>query len=91
MRSVTRKPPTTLIVARTMARKASVCSSADSAKLETRSAPTRTMPETAFVPDMSGVCSRVGTRAISSRPRKTARAKIVIEAISDAVMRSAAP
>ena len=41
-------------------------------------APTRTMPWIAFVPDMSGVCSSVGTREISSKPRKTARTKIVM-------------
>ena len=61
MRSVTRKPPTTLIVAeddrdeREHLREIGVCRAATSI------APTRTMPWIAFVPDMSGVCSIVGT------------------------------
>ena len=35
-------------------------------------APTMTMPWIAFVPDISGVCSSVGTFEITSKPRKIA-------------------
>ena len=40
-------------------------------------APTRTMPWIAFVPDISGVCSIVGTFEITSKPTKIARTKMV--------------
>ena len=43
----------------------------------TSSAPTITMPWIAFVPDISGVCSSVGTFEITSMPRKIASARIV--------------
>ncbi len=36
-----------------------------------------TMPWIAFVPDMSGVCSSVGTFEITSKPRKTASTSTV--------------
>src|SRR5437879_1221803 len=38
-------------------------------------APTRTTPWMAFVPDISGVCSIDGTRAITSKPTMIARMK----------------
>ena len=44
--------------------------------------PTRTMPWIAFVPDISGVCSIVGTFEITSMPTKIASAKIVSSATS---------
>ncbi len=40
-------------------------------------APTMTMPWIAFVPDISGVCSSVGTFEITSMPRKMARIRTV--------------
>ena len=40
-------------------------------------APTMTIPWIAFVPDISGVCSSVGTFEITSTPRKVARTRIV--------------
>ena len=40
-------------------------------------APTTTMPWIAFVPDISGVCSSVGTFEITSNPRKIASTRIV--------------
>ena len=62
MRSVTRKPPTTLIVPKTIA------IDDDAARLRKPSAsaiairpPSTTMPWIAFVPDISGVCSVFGT------------------------------
>src|SRR4030095_7226413 len=45
------------------------------------SAPTMVIPEMAFEPDMSGVCSWDGTLAINSKPRKTQRMKIKIRRI----------
>ena len=42
------------------------------------SPPTRTMPWIAFVPDISGVCSIVGTFEMISMPMKTARTKTVM-------------
>jgi hypothetical protein len=42
-----------------------------------RIAPTMTIPWIAFVPDMSGVCSIVGTFEMTSKPRKTASTRIV--------------
>ena len=41
-----------------------------------RIAPTTVMPEIAFEPDISGVCSCEGTLAISSKPRKAASTKM---------------
>src|SRR5262245_31874017 len=86
MRSVTRKPPTMLIVPKTTAMNASVCSSVESADPRMSIPPTRTMPWIAFVPDMSGVCRSVGTREMSSIPRKIETTRIVIEAISSELM-----
>ena len=40
-------------------------------------APTMTIPWIAFVPDISGVCSSVGTFEITSNPRKIASTRIV--------------
>ena len=40
-------------------------------------APTITIPWIAFVPDISGVCSIVGTFEITSKPRKIASTRIV--------------
>ena len=48
-----------------------------SAMPATSSAPTMMMPWIAFVPDISGVCSSVGTFEITSIPRKIASARIV--------------
>ena len=39
------------------------------------------MPWIAFVPDISGVCSIVGTFEITSKPTNTASTKIVISVI----------
>src|SRR5581483_2287019 len=78
IRSVTTNPPTTLPVP-----------SATAASVITRShvgwpgtpattiAPTSTIPWIAFVPDISGVCSSVGTFEITCTPRKAARISTV--------------
>ena len=75
-------------VPKTTAMKASVCSRLESAEPRMSIPPMRTIPWIAFVPDMSGVCSSVGTREISSMPRKTESTRIVIEAISSRSRRS---
>src|SRR5918999_1538371 len=90
IRSVTRKPPTTLIVPNTTATKAIAFSSDESVVPMISMAPIRTIPWIAFVPDMSGVCSIVGTLEISSKPTKTARMKTVSSATCSALM-SVAP
>src|SRR6185503_20429182 len=66
IRSVTRKPPTTLIVPSTTARKPSTWTNGPSGAPATSMAPTRTMPWIAFVPDMSGVWRITGTLEIVS-------------------------
>ena len=50
-------------------------------------APTITMPWIAFVPDISGVCSSVGTFEITSKPRKIASIRIVSSVTSCALTR----
>src|SRR4029450_3271470 len=77
MRSVTNQPPTTFAVASTIATNPTTCVKVSSAKPRTRIAPTMTMPWMKFVPDMSGVCSMVGTFEITSKPRKAASTRIV--------------
>src|SRR5207253_11224946 len=66
MRSVTRNPPTTLIVPSTTARNPSVVRSGPSGSPATSIAPTRTIPWMALVPDMSGVWRMTGTLEIVS-------------------------
>src|SRR4029453_13714371 len=85
MRSVTRKPPTMLIVPNTTATNPSTCSSVESAVPTISIAPTSTMPWIAFVPDINGVCSIVGTFEITSKPTKIASAKMVSSATSCAL------
>ena len=77
--SVTRKPPTTLPAPNTTAIKPSMFSSRLSpAAPRTTIAPTRMIPCMAFVPDIRGVCSVVGTLPIISMPRKTESTKTVM-------------
>src|SRR5919201_293604 len=78
MRSVTTKPPTTFAEARTTAtRPTTVVSVSLWPRPATSMAPTITIPWIAFVPDMSGVCSSVGTFEMTSKPRKIASTRIV--------------
>ena len=77
MRSVTNQPPTTFAVASTIATNPIVFVNVSSAKPRTRIAPTMTMPWMKFVPDMSGVCSIVGTFEMTSKPRNAASTRIV--------------
>src|SRR4029453_770729 len=84
MRSVTRKPPTMLIVPNTTGTNPSTCSRVESAVPTISIAPTSTIPWIAFVPDINGVCSIVGTFEITSMPRKIARTRIVSPRTNDA-------
>ena len=62
MRSVTRKPPTTLIVPNATAiTSSSLLSQPPTPEPSTMIAPSTTIPWIAFVPDISGVCSVLGT------------------------------
>ena len=65
MRSVIRKPPTTLIVAAVTATKPRIVLTIPRSEPAATSEPTSEMPEIAFVADMSGVCSSGGTRVIT--------------------------
>src|SRR5438094_3847794 len=91
MRSVTTKPPTTLVVARVTATRPSTIVTGESAPAAIRMAPTRMMPWIALVPDISGVCRIVGTLEMTSKPTKTASTKIVSSLSSSFVMPRTAP
>jgi hypothetical protein len=77
IRSVTIKPPTTFIVAKTTATKPIQEATVASPILvdATTIAPTRVIPEIALDPDIRGVCNVAGTLEISSKPTKQARIK----------------
>jgi len=81
MRSVTKKPPTTLIVASTIATKPSIDTMLPSRGPATIKAPTTVIPDIALAPDMRGVCNVGGTLVISSRPTNIARTKMDIPVI----------
>src|SRR5690606_19569857 len=70
IRSVTRKPPTTLIMPNAIATTRMIASTTDgfSRCPSTIRPPSSTMPWTAFVPDISGVCSVLGTFEITAKP-----------------------
>src|SRR3989440_1918134 len=75
IRSVTTKPPTTLMVARITATRPRAICNGSWAVAAIRMAPTRMMPWIAFVPDMSGVWRIVGTLEITSKRMKIAGPK----------------
>src|SRR4029077_16530914 len=77
IRSVTTKPPTTLVVARMTATRPRAMLTGESAPAAMTIAPTRMMPWIALVPDISGVCRIVGTLEMTSMPTKIARTKKV--------------
>src|SRR4051794_35375439 len=78
MRSVTRKPPTTLIVPNAIAITSSRSLRKPSAGPISSSPPSTTMPWIAFVPLISGVCSVFGTFEITSKPTNAARTRMAI-------------
>jgi hypothetical protein len=79
IRFVTRKPPTTLIVAMITAPTPSTAAMTGSLDPAATMAPTTVMPEMALEPDMSGVCKVGGTLVITSNPTKMAKTKTVTE------------
>src|SRR5262249_28036946 len=87
IRSVTRKPPTMLIVPKAIAMTPMSFSSGSLAYPITISPPSMTIPWMAFVCDISGVCRVVGTFEITSKPTNAARTKIVISVIKLMTMR----
>src|SRR2546421_5052388 len=72
MRSVTTKPPTTLVVARMTATRPSTTVTGESAPAAMRMAATRLMPWIALVPGMSGVCRTGWPFAMIAIPAKVA-------------------
>src|SRR5205085_6753666 len=78
IRSVTTKPPTTFADASTTAMNPITQVNGPLwPRPSTSIAPTITIPWIAFVPDINGVCSSVGTFEITSKPRKIASTRIV--------------
>ena len=75
---MTTKPPTTLPVPSATAASETIRSQVGWPGIPaTMIAPTMTIPWIAFVPDISGVCSSVGTFEITCTPRKAARIRTV--------------
>src|SRR5438552_11248975 len=64
MRSVMRNPPTTLVLEQATARKPRIVLSQPLSDPATTSEPISEMPEMALVADISGVCSKGGTRVM---------------------------
>src|SRR6202044_1654210 len=75
IRSVIRKPPTTLLVAATIAIVPSTVEKVLLCAPTSRIAPTTAIASNAFVNDISGVWSRGDTRRITSNPMKAASMK----------------
>ena len=65
MRSVMPNPPTTLMVAVVTAIKPRMCATGERVAPASTSEPISEMPEMALVADISGVCSRGGTRLMT--------------------------
>src|SRR5439155_227649 len=86
IRSVTTKPPTTLVVARVTATSPSTMVTRELAPAAIKIAPTRMMPWIALVPDIRGVWRMVGTLEITSKPTKIASTKKVSSLRSSLVM-----
>src|SRR4051812_4340256 len=76
IRSVTRKPPTTLIVPKAMAMTSSRSLRKPCAGPISSRPPRTTMPWIAFVPDISGVCRVFGTFEMTSKPTKAASTRM---------------
>src|SRR5207245_5465713 len=87
IRSVTTKPPTTLAVPRATAASDTIRNHVGwPGTPATMIAPTITIPWIALVPDISGVCSSVGTFEITSTPRNAARISTVSSMMNEVVM-----
>src|ERR1700683_379230 len=81
MRSVIKNPPTTLLVAATMAMVPSTVANVLLRSPTRTIAPMTAMASSAFVSDISGVCSRGETWRMTSKPMKHASIKINSESI----------
>src|SRR5579884_1137726 len=81
IRSVTRKPTTMLIVPNAIAITSRTCSRMPCASCIRSSPPSSTMPWMALVPDISGVCSVLGTFEMTSKPTNAARTRMAISVI----------
>ena len=72
MRWVTPKPPNTLMAAKMMAAMPATCATQPSPLRKAMPvaliAPTMVTPDSAFMPDISGVCSRLGTVRMMKYP-----------------------
>ena len=89
---MTTNPPTTFAVASTTAMNDRIRMKSPGCGVPmTMIAPTMTIPWIAFVPDMSGVCSSVGTFEMTSKPTNAARTRIVISVTSCALMQAPPP
>src|SRR3712207_6829894 len=86
IRFVTQKPPTTFNAPKNTATKPTALMIALPLAASVIMPPTRMTPWMAFVALMSGVCSRFGTREISSHPRKAATTKIASCASSSCML-----
>jgi hypothetical protein len=75
MRSVTRNPPTTLIMAKITANRPSHRAAGLVPPPATISAPMMVIPEIALDPDINGVCSVGGTLVMTSNPTNIASTK----------------
>jgi len=78
IRSVTRKPPTMLIVPKAIAITRITLFSGPSDSAMISRPPSRTIPWIALVADIKGVWRVFGTLEMTSRPTKAARTRIVI-------------
>jgi len=71
--SVTKKPPTTLTIAKITAIKPRITDKLVFLSPAARIAPITEMPEMAFEPDIKGVCKVGGTLLMTSKPMKEAK------------------
>jgi hypothetical protein len=83
---VTRKPPTTLIVAKITAINPNTMLRFQPREPETKIAPKTAIPEIAFAPDIKGVWSVGGTLLMTSKPTKEARTNTNKQEMSVAVV-----
>src|SRR5262249_56724117 len=92
IRSVTTNPPTTFADASTTAMNDRIRMKSPGCGVPmTMIAPTMTIPWIAFVPDMSGVCSSVGTFEITSKPTDPAWTRHLPSVTSCALMQAPPP
>jgi len=89
MRSVTKNPPTTLIVAITIAITPKMLATVILPVPETNKAPNTEIPEMALEPDISGVCNVGGTLLMTSNPTNDASTKTTKDVTISSAIQSA--